>query len=76
MFPIPPFRRKALRQALQHTEDVGQGFADEARRIHYGETEARNIRGQASVRETVELLEEGIEVLPLPMLPALKDTLH
>ncbi len=67
---------KALRHALKHTEDVGQGFADEARRMHYGETEARNIRGQASVRETVELLEEGIEVLPLPMLPALKDTLH
>lgn len=67
---------KALRQALQHTEDVGQGFADEARRMHYGEAEARNIRGQASVRETVELLEEGIEVLPLPMLPALKETLH
>jgi hypothetical protein len=67
---------KALRHALQHTEDVGQGFADEARRMHYGETEARNIRGQASVRETVELLEEGIEVLPLPMLPVLKETLH
>lgn len=67
---------KALRHVFSHIEDVGEGFAEEARRMHYGEAEARNIRGQASVRETVELLEEGIEVLPLPMLPALKETLQ
>lgn len=66
----------ALRQVVANTEDVGQRFADEARRMHYGEVEARSIRGQASARETVELLEEGIEVLPLPMLPALKETLQ
>lgn len=67
---------QALRQVVSSTEDVGQRFADEARRMHYGETQARSIRGQASVREAVELLEEGIEVLPLPMLPALKETLQ
>lgn len=67
---------QALRHVVKHTEDVGQRFADEARRIHYGEAEARSIRGQASVRETVELLEEGIEVMPLPMLPVLKETLQ
>ena len=67
---------QALRQVVAKTEDVGQRFAEEARRIHYGEVEARDIRGQASVREAVELLEEGIEVLPLPMLPALKETLQ
>jgi hypothetical protein len=67
---------KALRHVVKHTEDVGQRFADEARRMHYGEAEARNIRGQTSVREAVELLEEGIEVMPLPMLPALKETLQ
>ena len=67
---------KAVRHVLAHTEDVGQGFADEARRMHYGEVEARSIRGQASARETVELLEEGIEVMPLPMLPMLKETLQ
>jgi hypothetical protein len=67
---------QALRQVMKNTEDVGPRFADEVRRIHYGEADARSIRGQASVRETVELLEEGIEVLPLPMLPALKETLQ
>lgn len=66
----------ALRQAVANTEDVGQRFADEARRMHYGEVQARSIRGQASARETVDLLEEGIEVMPLPMLPALKETLQ
>lgn len=67
---------KALRQVVSNTEDVGERFADEARRMHYGDTEARNIRGQASMKETVELLEEGIEVMPLPMPAALKETLQ
>lgn len=66
----------ALRQVVANTEDVGQRFADEARRMHYGEADARSIRGQASNREVVDLLEEGIEVMPLPMLPALKETLQ
>ena len=66
----------ALRHVVAHTEDVGQRFADEARRMHYGEIEGRNIRGQASAREAVGLLEEGIEVLPLPLLPILKQTLQ
>jgi len=67
---------KALRQVVSATEDMGEQFAEEARRMHYGEVEARGIRGQASVREAVELLEEGIEVVPLPMLAALKQTLQ
>lgn len=67
---------KALRQVMANTEDVGERFADEARRMHYGDTEARNIRGQASMKETVELLEEGIEVMPLPLPAALKETLQ
>ena len=67
---------KALRQVLAHTEDVGHKFADEARRMHHGEVEARGIRGEASAREAVELMEEGIEVMPLPMLPMLKETLQ
>jgi hypothetical protein len=66
----------ALRQVVAATEDMGTRFAEEARRMHYGEVEARSIRGQASAREAVELLEEGIEVLPLPMLAALKETLQ
>ena len=67
---------KALRHVMANTENVGERFVDEARRMHYGETEQRSIRGQASRRETVELMEEGIEVMPLPMLPALKETLQ
>ena len=67
---------KALRQVLDNTEDVGERFADQARAMHYGDAEHRNIRGQASTREVVELLEEGIDVMPLPMLPALKETLQ
>ena len=51
------------------SEDVGQSFPEEARRIHYRETEPRSIRGQASVAETRELLEEGIPVLPVPRKP-------
>ena len=67
---------KALRHLVANTEDVGRRFADEARRMHYGDIEARSIRGQASPREAVELLEEGIEVMPLPMPAALKETLQ
>ena len=66
----------AVRQVLLNTEDVGSRFAEEARRIHYGETESRNIRGQTSPREAVELIEEGIDVMPLPLPAALKHTLQ
>ena len=67
---------KVLRHLVANTEDVGRRFADEARRMHYGDIEARSIRGQASPREAVELLEEGIDVMPLPMPAALKETLQ
>jgi hypothetical protein len=66
----------AVRQLLQNTEDVGSRFAEEARRIHYGEIESRNIRGQTSPREAVELIEEGIEVIPLPLPVGMKHTLQ
>lgn len=65
---------KALRHVMTHTEDVGSQFAEQARRMHYGELEARSIRGQASAREAVELIEEGIDVMPLPA--AVKETLQ
>jgi len=61
-----------VRHVMANTEGVGERFAEEARRIHYGETEERNIRGQASPEETEALLEEGIGVLPLPIPKALK----
>ncbi len=63
---------KMVRHVLANTEDVGEQFAEEARRIHYGEADERNIRGQASREETEALLEEGIAVMPLPIPNALK----
>ena len=63
---------QAVRHAIETTDDVGERFAEEARRIHYGETDARGIRGVASPQERQALHEEGIEVLSLPIPPALK----
>ena len=65
-----------VKQVMANTEDVGEKFAEEARRIHYGETEERGIRGQASAEETQALLEEGIGVLPLPIPKGLKGPLQ
>lgn len=67
---------KALRHVIANTEDVGGRFADEARRMHYGDAETRSIRGQTSPREAVELIEEGIDVMPLPLPAGLKETLQ
>lgn len=64
---------KAVRHVMQNTENVGERFADEARRIHYGEAEARAIRGNASPEEAQALVEEGIDVMALPVPEALKD---
>ena len=61
---------KAVREHVTKNADyVGQGFADEARKMHYGETEHRSIYGEANLAEAKELLEEGIEVHPLPIVP-------
>ncbi len=67
---------QALRHMVSQSENVGPRFAEEARRIHYGEAEARSIRGQASRADTEALVDEGIAVLPLPDLPGLKETLQ
>ncbi|MBL0419815.1 DUF1178 family protein [Ramlibacter sp. AW1] len=67
---------KMVRQVLASTEDVGERFAEEARRMHYGEAQERGIRGQASAEDTQALLEEGIAVLPLPIPKALKEPLQ
>lgn len=52
-----------------NAEDVGDKFPEEARKIHYGEAEERGIIGQASIEEAKALLEEGIDVAALPVLP-------
>lgn len=67
---------RAMRDVIAKTEDVGDRFADEARRMHYGETTERSIRGQATRAEAVALIEEGVPVLPLAMPAALKETLQ
>lgn len=67
---------KMVRHVMAHTEDVGPRFAEEARRMHHGETAERGIRGQATAEQTRELLEEGIEVLPLPLPEGLKGPLQ
>lgn len=66
----------AVRHVLANTEDVGDKFANHARAMHYGDAEPRSIRGQATQREAIELIEEGIDVMALPMPAALKETLQ
>jgi len=67
---------RVLRHMLENTEDVGERFPEEARRIHYGETEGRGIRGQASREEAEALADEGIEILALHVPAALKGSRH
>jgi len=70
-------QERELRQKLKELRDhvtknasyVGARFPEEARKIHYGETEHRSIYGEASPEEAKELHEEGIEFHPLPILP-------
>ena len=63
---------QAVHHMLANTEDVGERFAEEARRIHYGESQNRGIRGEASAEERHALSEEGIEVMAIPVPRALK----
>ena len=61
---------KEIRAKVLETADyVGTDFAEEARRIHYGESEQRGIYGEASAEEAEALIEEGIDVHALPILP-------
>ena len=73
----PDPRQIALRQALreirqkvtENADYVGDKFAEEARKIHYNEVEARGIYGEATPDDAKALIEEGIEFHPLPILP-------
>lgn len=67
---------EVARQVIANTDDVGSQFAQEARRIHYGEADARGIRGTSSPDEALELLDEGIAVMPLLLPEALKGPLQ
>jgi hypothetical protein len=60
----------------RHYEDVGGAFPEEARKMHYGETDERRIRGTATPKEARELAEEGIAVLPIPSVTLNKRRLN
>lgn len=73
---LDPQKAKLVRQMrairdelLAGSDNVGNKFPEEARKIHYGESEPRGIVGQASLAEAAELIDEGIVIVPIPELP-------
>ncbi|MBX3584333.1 MAG: DUF1178 family protein [Rhizobiaceae bacterium] len=61
---------KALSEKVRQNSDyVGDKFAEEARKIHFGETEARGIYGEATLDEAKSLAEDGVGFMPLPVFP-------
>jgi hypothetical protein len=65
-----------VRDVLTQTTDVGDQFAEEARKMHYGEKKPHSIRGTATLDEAHALADEGIEVIPLPLPIAQKGPLQ
>jgi hypothetical protein len=61
--------RDMVKTIRANAEDVGERFPEEARKIHYGEADQRGLIGKATAEEATALLEEGIEIAPLPVLP-------
>ncbi|MFC3072221.1 DUF1178 family protein [Shinella pollutisoli] len=61
--------REVVAAIRANAEDVGDRFPEEARKIHYGEAEERGLIGRATPHEVRELLEEGVEIAPLPVIP-------
>jgi hypothetical protein len=81
--PMPDEMRKALRQlakvqaqALKNSTWVGDKFAEETRKMHYGERDEAPIHGQASLAEAKALIEEGVPVAPLPFPVAPPDKIN
>lgn len=77
--PTVPTQQQVMQLAMRlreyvekNSEDVGQSFPEEARKIHYGETEERAIHGQATEDEREELADEGIEVTQIPWVDPIK----
>jgi hypothetical protein len=61
---------KALSQKMRENADyVGEKFAEEARKIHFGETDPRGIYGEATPEEAKSLAEDGVEFMPIPVFP-------
>lgn len=61
--------KQVMNALIRHSEDVGDSFAEEARKIYYEEAPARAIRGSASHEEFEELRDEGIDIIALPSIP-------
>jgi hypothetical protein len=81
--PMPPEMQKALAalakaqaEALKNSTWVGDKFAEETRKMHYGEREEAPIHGQASLAEAKAMIEEGLPVAPLPFPVAPPDKLN
>jgi hypothetical protein len=70
------FFLKLAREIVANTEDVGEQFPEEARRIHYKEAPERGIRGVTTRQEADALEEEGIKVMPMPFAHLLKEPLQ
>jgi hypothetical protein len=67
---------RAVRDMMNRTEDVGDRFPEEARRIHYGEVAERGIRGRATAEDAEALRDEGIEVVAVAVPEPLKGTVQ
>jgi len=80
MLPTPQQMQAAFlrmaREIAANTEDVGERFAEEARRIHYEEVPTRGIRGTTTREEAAALEDEGINVMPFPFSEFLKEPLQ
>lgn len=76
MAPLQAQLLKAVRAVLDRADDVGDRFADQARAMHHGDMAPRSIRGRTTPEVAKELVDEGIAVMPIPDLPALKETLQ
>ena len=61
--------RKLREHVTKNAEDVGPRFAEEARKIHFGEVEPKAVYGEASKEDVEALVEDGVPVAPLPRLP-------
>lgn len=66
---VMEFARRFRHEVEKNADYVGKRFADEARKIHYGEAEPRGIYGETTAEDAASLLDEGVDVLPLPVLP-------
>lgn len=61
--------RQAVKKVRENADYVGDNFAEEARKIHFGETDERAIYGEATLEEVANLEEDGVDVMPLPDFP-------